>query len=296
MDFNFLESRLKEEFSDLIDRFFIPIDDPTSRLFYLNIVIAVLFIILWTFFICKENLFYSVKKIIFNHKYWWNQSTRTDYKIYFMNALLKAIILIPLFDLSFTIARQIIILFSNIYVIEDSIESNWINLTLFSICYFVYDDFLRFIHHLLMHKYSFLWQFHKTHHSARILTPITLYRTHPIEVIIAILRNSLSLGLTTGVFVYLFQSQLTVITIFGTHFMGFIFNFLGSNLRHSHIPISFGKIEYIFISPFQHQIHHSTHPEHHNSNFGVSLSIWDQINGSFILSQKIKNKKLRFGL
>ena len=38
---------------------------------------------------------------------------------------------------------------------------------------------------------------------------------------------------------------------------GVLFNFAAANLRHSHIWISFGRFEKIFISPAQHQIHHS---------------------------------------
>lgn len=110
----------------------------------------------------------------------------------------------------------------------------------------------------------------------------------------ATLRNSLSLGLITALYVYLFQSQLTMTTILGINFFGFTFNLLGANLRHSHVPISFGPVERVFISPKQHQIHHSKQVEHFDKNLGVSLSVWDQMFGTYVSSQGVK--KLRFGL
>ena len=41
---------------DWIDRFLVPIDDPTSRLFYLNVVFAVVFIFAWLFIVHKKRM------------------------------------------------------------------------------------------------------------------------------------------------------------------------------------------------------------------------------------------------
>ena len=146
-----------------------------------------------------------------------------------------------------------------------------------------------------MHKIPFLWEFHKTHHSARVLTPVTLYRTHPIESAMATVRNSLSTGVSIGFFIFLFNSKYTLFTVLGVNLFGFVFNFLGSNLRHSHIPISFGFMEHIFISPKQHQLHHSKNPKHYDKNFGVSLSIWDALCRSRVFSRE-HNEKIRVGV
>ena len=64
----------------------------------------------------------------------------------------------------------------------------------------------------------------------------------------------------------------------GVNIFIFLFNVFGSNLRHSHIGISYWKwLEFILISPAQHHLHHSVSKEHHDKNFGVSLAIWDWI-------------------
>ena len=143
-----------------------------------------------------------------------------------------------------------------------------------------------------MHKVPILWKLHKTHHSAKILTPISLYRIHPLESAMSTVRNSLSTGVSIGVFIFLFNSQFSIMTVFGINLFGFLFNLLGS---HSHIPLSFGALEWVFISPKQHQIHHSADPEHYDRNFGVSLTLWDGLIGSLVRSKNVK-KKLHFGL
>lgn len=282
-----------------VDRFLVPIDDPTSRLFHLNLVFCVAFIVFWTVAVKKKNWqqvirWRYLKRIFFNKNYWWNKSSRFDYQIYALNSVLKIFIFIPFLDVTFNISMFLIHTLQKIRPEPETLPPSNFSLFLFTLAFFVCDDFIRFIHHYGMHRISWLWKFHRTHHSATTLTPVTLYRTHPVESAIATVRNSLSLGLATGLFVFLFQSQLTMTTILGVNFFGFAFNLLGSNLRHSHIGFSFGLLERIFISPKQHQIHHSTDPKHFDRNFGVSLSVWDQLFGTYVSAKHVK--KIRFGL
>lgn len=111
----------------------------------------------------------------------------------------------------------------------------------------------------------------------------------------ATVRNSLSAGVSTALFTYLFASDFSLLTLFGVNAFGFSFNLLGGNLRHSQIPFGFGWLEHILISPKQHQIHHSANPEHYDLNFGVGLSIWDRMFGSFKLSSEVTDL-IKFGL
>lgn len=280
------------------DRFLTPIDDPTSRLFHLNILFSIVFILIWSQFnrtsLRKIIDLRYLNQIFFNKKYWWNTSTRTDYQLYFLNSVLKIIIFIPYLDFTFRFSVYLISKLNLLFPQNNGISTDFVNLLVFSIFAFVLDDFLRFFHHYLMHRIPILWSLHKVHHSATVLTPITLYRTHPLESAIATIRNSFSLSVITVTFVFVFQTQLTMVTIFGINFFGFLFNLMGSNLRHSHIGISFGALEKIFISPKQHQIHHSSHPDHFDKNLGVSLTLWDQVFGTYIESKNVK--KLKYGV
>ena len=49
-------------------------------------------------------------------------------------------------------------------------------------------DFGYYVSHYLMHKVPLLWHFHQTHHSAEVLTPVTVYRIHPVEDLVNALR------------------------------------------------------------------------------------------------------------
>ena len=54
--------------------------------------------------------------------------------------------------------------------------------------------------------------------------------------------------------------------------------------------------EYLLISPYQHQIHHSDNPKHFNKNMGSKLAIWDWMFGTLVLSKSAsKMTPLFFG-
>lgn len=288
--------QLLNSFKLYLDRFLVPVDDPGSRLFYLNLLMTGVFVVVYAMALTKgKSPILLLKAWIFRKKYWWNSSTKIDYQIYFLNGIFKVLIFIPWLDFSYFFSKKTVQALQFLSRDIGTLESNYFNLFSFTIFAFVVDDFLRFFHHLCMHKIPFLWHFHKTHHSAKILTPITLYRAHPLEVLISTIRNSLSAGLAVGFFVYFFEAQISYFQIFSVNLFGFAFNFLGSNLRHSHIPLSFGFLENIFISPKQHQIHHSQNSQHYDKNFGVSLALWDRLAGSLIYSKDVQ-EKIHFGV
>jgi sterol desaturase/sphingolipid hydroxylase (fatty acid hydroxylase superfamily) len=132
-----------------------------------------------------------------------------------------------------------------------------------------------------------LWRFHAIHHSAEILTPITLYRVHCVELVINSMRSIGVLGGISGVFIYCFPGKISMIDIMGVSALSWMFNMVGSNLRHSSIRLEFGRFERYFISPAQHQIHHSSAKEHYDVNFGVCLAIWDRLFRTLIFSSEL---------
>lgn len=289
-------SEFQRSASIWLDRFLVPLDDPGSRLFHLNLLIALALVLGWLVLKNKNRpLWQSIQRTILRKRYWWNRSTKLDYQIYAINSLFKVFLLIPLLDFSFQISR-----FTSETLVEITgdfagLEPTFPMLLIFTTVGFIWDDFLRFVHHYCMHQVPFLWRIHSVHHSARVLTPVTLFRNHPLESAIATLRNSLSLGVMAGLFIYLFEARLNLVTLFGVNLFGFLFNLLGANLRHSHIPISFGRLtENFLISPLQHQVHHSRQVEHINKNYGVSLAIWDRMTGSLVKSEGLKD--LKFGI
>jgi len=160
----------------------------------------------------------------------------------------------------------------------------------------VFGDLTVYAVHRLMHQVPLLWAFHRVHHSATTLTPVTQLRLHPIELILNNTRGILVFGLVTGLFDYLAGHQVSPLTFLGVNAVSFVFFSMGANLRHSHVPLSYWHVvEHIFISPRQHQIHHSTDPRHHNRNFGSRFALWDLLFGTLVPSRQA-TCRLRFGL
>ncbi len=156
-------------------------------------------------------------------------------------------------------------------------------------------DFCVYWVHRWHHEQPVLWPFHAVHHSAEVMTPVTVYRKHPIYDLISDGVSSVFIGLAQGVFLYLFFNDLSTVTIGGANAAYALFNLFGSNLRHSHIWISYGPVlSRILISPAQHQIHHSRDPRHHDKNYGEIFAIWDWMFGTLYVPQT--REVLEFGL
>ena len=171
----------------------------------------------------------------------------------------------------------------------------WLIASIFTLALFLLDDFAKYIVHRALHTIPLLWCFHKVHHTAETLTPFTVYRTHPVEGVIFAFRASVVQGIAIAGFVFFFGDRAELLTVLGANIILFAFNATGSNLRHSHIWISYGKtLERILISPAQHQIHHSIANQHRDRNFGAVLAIWDQIFGSLELAEQ--RQTLTFGV
>jgi sterol desaturase/sphingolipid hydroxylase (fatty acid hydroxylase superfamily) len=262
--------------------------NPNKRIFWVYIISSILITFIYFIYTKKSN------RVILSSKLWLHPSAKLDYSYFFLGYFINVFLLIPFILSAKSVAYSISkFLYLNFGMVEQNMFSYQQTLLLYTLCLFVCSDFTRYVLHRLLHEVKFLWEFHKVHHSAKVLNPLTFYRVHPVENILFGLRYSLSVGFVTGIFVYFFGALIDIYMIFGANAFVVIFSILGSNLRHSHIPISYGKyLEKIFISPKQHQIHHSK--KHFDKNYGGYLAIWDYIFGSLQLSKDVKI--LKFGL
>ncbi len=149
--------------------------------------------------------------------------------------------------------------------------------------------------HYLSHKVPFLWEFHKVHHTAEVLSPFTAFRVHPVDTLVFANISSVILGLTGGVVNYALGGSVSPFTLSGSNVILVAFIFLTVHLQHSHIWISFtGPLGRIFLSPAHHQIHHSADPIHFNRNFGSCLSVWDWMFGTLKVPER-RRERLSFG-
>ena len=146
-------------------------------------------------------------------------------------------------------------------------------------------DFGFFFMHYLQHKISCLWVFHKVHHSAAVLTPLTANRHHPVDYTIHAASAIVMGSVATVLFTRFHGTEIDSVTLFNTSAIHF-FYYMSANLRHSHIWVSFGIGDRLFFSPAMHQIHHSIDPRHYDKNFGFVFSVWDWLFGCRYLPQR----------
>jgi sterol desaturase/sphingolipid hydroxylase (fatty acid hydroxylase superfamily) len=132
--------------------------------------------------------------------------------------------------------------------------------------FFVVLDFVQWFTHTLLHKYSFLWKFHKVHHSVKEMGFAAHLRYHWME---NILYKPLK---TFGVMILFgFEPEQAYIV----HFLAISIG----HINHANIKVTWGPLKYIFNNPVMHLYHHAYDlPEgKFGVNFGISLSLWDYI-------------------
>lgn len=268
--------------------------DPQSRTFYAYWLSALLLAFSWVALSWQQRLPYL--KQLTQKSYWWNTSSKQDYLLIFFNAWLFALLSISWLVFTITIANSLYDLLELFFTTR--VLANYASEYLFigfTVVLLLADDLSRYALHRLLH-WRFFWRIHQLHHSATSLTPMSFLRVHPLEKLFYQIRSALIYGSCSGVFFFLVGAHPQAWLIFGISGFSLIFNTLGANLRHSMIPISYGAVEKIFISPLQHQLHHSD--QYGRKNYGSMFAIWDLLFSSWSAGNKIaplpsKTKPLR---
>jgi len=267
----------------------------SKRVFLGYLLSAAILAIIWLMWQRKLN-FMAAVGWLFRRETWWSRSSKSDYRLMLLNQPLM-LLLSPLLLSKLVLATSIFYSLSD-WVVRplwsSDISAFWVSV-LFTTCLFVVDDASRYYLHRLMHRWPALWAFHRVNHTAESLTPFTVFRTHPVEGVLFGLRSALVQGFLIGVFVFLFYDRVTLLSVLGANVFTAALNLLGSNLRHSPVPISYGKtLESWLISPAQHQIHHSQAREHWNKNFGAFIAVWDRLGNT--LEYGSNTQDLTYGL
>jgi sterol desaturase/sphingolipid hydroxylase (fatty acid hydroxylase superfamily) len=146
-------------------------------------------------------------------------------------------------------------------------------------------DFVAYASHRISHQFRPLWQLHLIHHSDLRLDGSTALRAHPGEVLFGGALNAAVLALC-GIPIWMFAFRATPqIPIAILHH---------ANWRLP--PKLEAALEWIFVTPAMHLLHHSPLQHETNSNYGQTFSFWDRWFGTYRDPRSTEASKDSFGL
>lgn len=210
-----------------------------------------------------------------------HRSALLDYKFVFIRAIVDSILFGGLALASGVwLAGPVSTLLVATIGAAEAAEPTYLSRIVFTVCLALAVEFGHYVGHYVQHRVPLLWEFHKTHHSCEVLTPVSAYRTHVVDELVKIVTLSLSSGLAMGVYAYLYPGGITEITVLNVSVIFFL-SYLVANLLHSHIWVSYGwRLNHMLMAPCMHQIHHSSEQRHFDCNFANFFSFWDWLFGT----------------
>lgn len=131
-------------------------------------------------------------------------------------------------------------------------------------------DLAVWLQHRQFHIWSWMWRWHRLHHSDEALDLSTAVRFHPMEGIISTLWKSAATALigVPPLAVPLFELWLMA----------------GSLIEHSNVRLPRAldaALRLLFVTPAMHRVHHSAHGDDAQHNYGFAIALWDRWFGCY---------------
>ncbi|WP_369048532.1 sterol desaturase family protein [Tenacibaculum sp. UWU-22] len=202
------------------------------------------------------------KQAIFRKDFWLD-----TFYMFFNFFLLNLIVLIALSNTVSELLNDILQRFGLSVSSFQLFDINTFSLGARIFVFFIIIDFVQWFTHTLLHRYEFLWNFHKVHHSVKQMGFAAHLRYHWMEPVIYNSIKYIPLAIMGG-----FTAQNVAIV----HF----FNITIGHLNHANINWDYGFLKYIFNNPKMHIWHHAKElPKDREKgvNFGITLSLWDYL-------------------
>ncbi|MDZ7712336.1 MAG: sterol desaturase family protein [Rhodovibrio sp.] len=146
-------------------------------------------------------------------------------------------------------------------------------------------DLWKYVEHRLMHAVPLLWRLHLVHHSDTDVDFTTAERHHPLEVVI----GTVGFVAVTVVFaipplaIALYALIATIVAVF------------------SHANIQVGRaldrpLSWVIVTPAVHNVHHSAERAETDSNFGLMMTLWDRLFGTYTVDTPHRAAARQLGL
>ena len=214
-------------------------------------------IIISLFVWCLEIAFpWRKNQAIFRRDFW------LDVFYMFSNFFIFSIVISGVYEVLELLFNNVNITTKSLSLINTLHWPHWLQLLVF----FIVLDFLQWLTHVLLHKYTFLWKFHKVHHSVKEMGFAAHLRYHWMENILYKPLKTFGVMIIGG-----FEPEQAYIV----HFIAITIG----HFNHANIKITWGVFKYVINNPVMHLYHHAyAIPKgKHGMNYAISLSLWDYI-------------------
>ena len=142
---------------------------------------------------------------------------------------------------------------------------------------FIFIDFIYYFYHRISHRSRFLWAVHMSHHSSE-------------EMNFAVAFRQAWLGPVSKIPFFMVLPLIgfdpVIVAVAG------VLSTLWGIFGHTQIVKKLGPIEWIFVTPSHHRVHHGSNETYIDKNYGNLLIIWDKFFGTF----EAETEKVKYGL
>jgi sterol desaturase/sphingolipid hydroxylase (fatty acid hydroxylase superfamily) len=141
------------------------------------------------------------------------------------------------------------------------------------------EDFMYYWLHRIDHYCRFFWAVHVTHHNSE--------------------EFNFTVGFRSSVFQPLYRFVYFIpLSLFGFRGIDIMFAYSATQifgiLSHTQTVGKLGFLEYIFVTPSHHRVHHGSNVRYLDKNMGMFLIIWDKLFGTFQAEEE--TDPVKFGL
>lgn len=166
-----------------------------------------------------------------------------------------------------------------IFVSQYKLHIQW-NPIVYWVVLFLCEDLLFWVEHYVDHSCRLFWAVHVTHHSSEEYNLTTGFRS---SVFMPFYR-----------YMYFIPLALLGFQPIDILFMYAITQTYGILVHTQSIKKLPRWIEYIFVTPSHHRVHHASNAPYLDKNMGMALIIWDRIFGTF--AEEMEDEKPHYGL
>ena len=161
--------------------------DPQNRIFVLYLATSLLLAVLMHLVQRRRapsatEIPSSPMKFIAPVEVYTHRSAVVDYMYFVTNSILYLFLFTPFYFISSYVSARATSGLGQLFTPSQLFEGHeWFAIALVTVFLAFVADFATFLGHLLCHRIGWLWEFHKVHHSAQVLTPISVFPIHSID-------------------------------------------------------------------------------------------------------------------